>query len=666
VQDHVLRTKLGFSLRVLLAASFAASACATAPAKPEGEATEEGGAVAGGEEPLQLKADMEWWRKSMEGRDERVAWFRDARFGMFLHFGVYSYLGGIWKGEPVQGYAEHIQRKNKIPVAVYRSEVAGHFNPTEFNADEWVATAKRAGMGYLIITAKHHDGFAMYDSDVSDYNVVKATPWKHDPMKDLAAACKKHGIKFGFYYSQAWDWEHPDGTGNDWDYTNPGGDKKLFGGTEWWKADPSQVARIRNYVDKKAIPQLKELVAKYDPDIFWFDTPAKLPPEENIRILKAVREAKPNVVVNSRIVQPIPAGPPNNFGDYLSTTDKPAEFPPHDGEWEGIPTTNESYGWHQKDLSHKPVGHFINLLAKAAARGGNVLLNIGPMGTGKFDPKDAAILDGIGTWMKVNAESIHGTVRTGLPVQAWGETTRKGNMLYLHVTNWPRKGRIVVGGLKSNVKRAYLLADAKHAPLTVERAGDKDIVIQGPDAAPDETDAVVVAELDGELQADRQRLLSTDVPLDVFRAFDGQPSGLLSFGAGKIGDAYVRGWSQQVDSIRWVTRLTTPATFDVGVAYDAEKKNVGGTYQVRLRDKIVSATVQETPSEILNLGRVTLEPGPVEIAVEPTKIQGGELMRLRALTLTPIVDGVALPAKKAAAAPAKGGKAAKPAKKKKK
>jgi hypothetical protein len=216
------------------------------------------------------------------------------------------------------------------------------------------------------------------------------------------------------------------------------------------------------------------------------------------------------------------------------------------------------------------------------------------------------------------------------------------------------------------VKRAYLLADPKHAPLTEERAGDKDVVVQGPDAAPDETDAVVVAELDGEIATDRQRLLSTDVPLDVLRAFDGQPSGMLSFGAGKIGDAYVRGWSQQVDSIRWVTRLTTPATFDVGVAYDADKKSVGGTYNVRLRDKIVSATVQETPSEILNLGRVTLEPGPVEIAVEPTKIQGGELMRLRALTLTPIVDGVALPAKKAAAAPAKAGKPAKGGKKKKK
>jgi alpha-L-fucosidase len=657
VQDHVLRTK-PWSLAALLAAMLSANACATAPATPPEDGVEGGSNAANGDEGLQNRPDMEWWRKSMETRDERVAWFRDARFGMFLHFGAYSHLGGIWKGEPVQGYAEHIMRKDKIPLKEYRDEVVGHFNPSGFNADEWVGSAKRAGMGYLIITAKHHDGFAMFDSDVSDYNVVKASAWKHDPMKDLQAACKKNGVKFGFYYSQAWDWEHPDGTGNDWDYTNPGGDKKLFGGAEWWKADPSQVARIRHYVDGKAIPQLKELIAKYDPDIIWFDTPAKLPPEENIRILKAVREAKPGIVVNSRICQPVPAGPPNNFGDYLSTTDKPAEFPPHDGEWEGIPTTNESYGWHQKDNSHKPPGHFISLVAKAAARGGNVLLNIGPMGTGKFDPRDVAILDGIAAWMKVNAESIHGTTRSGLGVQAWGESTRKGNTLYLHVMNWPRKGRIVVGGLKSNVKRATILGDAKHAALTVERAGAKDVIVQGPDTAPDETDTVIALELDGELAADRQRLLSTDVPLDVLRAFDGQPSGNLSFGSGKIADAYVRNWSNTVDSIRWVTRLSQPATFDVGIAYDAEKKNVGGTFLVKLKDKVINATVQETPTEILNLGRVTVEPGVVEIAIEPVKIQGGELMRLRALTLTPIVDGAADTGKKPGKGAAKAGKPA--------
>src|SRR4051812_33099195 len=151
--------------------------------------------------------DMAWWRESMKTHDQRIGWWREARFGMFIHWGVYSRLGGVWHGEPVQGYAEHIMRKSRIPLATYRSEVAGQFNPVNFNADEWVKLAHDAGIGYVVITSKHHDGFAMYDSDVSDYNIVKATPWHHDPMKDLKAATQRQGMHFGFYYSQAWDWE---------------------------------------------------------------------------------------------------------------------------------------------------------------------------------------------------------------------------------------------------------------------------------------------------------------------------------------------------------------------------------------------------------------------------------------------------------------------------
>ena len=205
---------------------------------------------------------------------------------------------------------------------------------------------------------------------------------------------------------------------------------------------------MSQYVDQKAIPQVKELIAKYDPEIFWFDTPGYLPVSVNLRILKAVREAAPNVVVNSRISQGTPSGPPAHYGDYISTTDKPADFPPVEGDWEGIPTTNESYAWHKEDNTHKPPEHFIGLIARAASRGGNILLNIGPMGTGKMDPKDLKILDGIGAWMKANGDSIHGTTKSGLPVQAWGETTRKGNTLYLHVMNWPVNGKIVSSSRK--------------------------------------------------------------------------------------------------------------------------------------------------------------------------------------------------------------------------
>ncbi len=479
-------------------------------------------------------------------RDARLAWWREARFGMFVHWGVSSYLGGAWQGQSYGGYAEHIQRARKIPMAVYRQEVVEKFNPTEFNADEWIRLAKAAGMGYFVITAKHHDGFAMYDSKVSDYNVVKATPFARDPMKDLAAACRKHGIRFGFYYSHAFDWGEENAPGNDWDWKNPGGDKLLHG-SDWWETYPEFLPKVRQYVDEKSIPQILELIRNYDPDILWFDTPHKLPPEENLRILAAVRKADPNIVVNGRIFSSgwTELAP---LTDYRNTTDKPAEFPPNDGDWEGIPTTNESYGHNAGDHSHKPPGHFIRLLAKAAARGGNILMNIGPMGSGQVDPKDVAILHGIGAWWSVYGESIRGTTRTPLPVQAWGETTRKGNTIYLHVFDWPRDGKLVVGGLKTEVKSAWLLADKANTIFTklkVTRVNPLDVRIDGlPKAAPDQSDSVIALECAGEPQADPARLLTTSVAVDTLRAFDAKLVGPLQFGPGKTSVAFVKNWTR--------------------------------------------------------------------------------------------------------------------------
>jgi len=170
-----------------------------------------------------------WWRESMQTRAERLQWWRDARFGMFVHWGVYSSLGNEYHGRVGGGYAEHIQRVLKIPIPEYRAEVAGHFDPVHFDADAWIRAAKEAGMGYFVITAKHHDGFAMWPTRVNDYNVMDATPWHHHPMADLRAACRKYGIKFGFYYSHAFDWGNEFAPGNDWDFHNPGGDLLLGG-----------------------------------------------------------------------------------------------------------------------------------------------------------------------------------------------------------------------------------------------------------------------------------------------------------------------------------------------------------------------------------------------------------------------------------------------------
>ncbi len=577
--------------------------------------------------PDKNSPELAWWRDSMTTHDQRMAWWREARFGMFVHWGVYSYLGGTWQGQPIKGYAEHIQRILKIPIPIYREEVAGHFNPTEFNAEEWIRTARQAGMGYFIITAKHHDGFAMWDSKVSDYNVVRATPFKRDPMKELQAACRKYGVKFGFYYSQAFDWGNRDAPGNDWDYDNPGGDRGLHGGRNWWEASPELLPKARQYVNEKAIPQLLELLKNYDPDILWFDTPQKLPESENLRIMKAVRLAKPDVIINGRLVR--------NLGDYASTADRPAEFAPHEGDWEGIPTTNESYGWNRNDHSHKPPAHFIQLLAKAAARGGNILLNIGPMGNGRIDPADVEILQAIGRWWQINGESIRGTARTPLPVQAWGESTRKGTRLYLHVFDWPRDGRLVVAGLKSPATRAWLLADAKCAPLKVQRLNPMDLNVEVSAAAPDPVDSVVVLDSPEPLVCDSARLLLPTVATNSLRVFDGQRHGkTLHFGAGKTRDAYVDNWSKPNEFMAWPVRLNEPATFDVSVCYDALPESVGGKFSVRLGAEQLAGAVQAGQQVFAHLGRVQLKPGSFEIQLMPAQIQGGELMRLRSVTLT--------------------------------
>ena len=593
-------------------------------------------------------------------REARIAWWREARFGMFVHWGVYSYLGGTWHGQNFGGYAEHIQRAQKIPMSVYRTEVVAKFNPTNFNAEAWAELAKQAGMGYLIITAKHHDGFAMFDSKVSDYNIVKATPFARDPMKELAAACRKNGIKFGFYYSHAFDWGEQNAPGNDWDWQNPGGDQLLYG-ADWWETYPEFLPKVRKYVDTKAIPQLLELIHNYHPDILWFDTPHKLPPEENFRIFEAVRQADPKIVINGRIF----SGRGSSFGkltDYRNTADKPAEFPPQDGDWEGVPTTNESYGYNEGDHSHKSPGHFIRLLVKSVARGGNMLMNIGPRGDGTVDPKDVSILNDIGSWWTVNRESIRGATRTPLPVQAWGESTRKGNIIYLHVFTWPRDGQLVVGGLKTDVKQAWLVADQSQpvaSKLKVVRLSLLDLQIEGlPKTAPDGNDSVIALECVGTPQADTNRLLSTAVQTNVLRSFDAKLVGKLQYGPGKSNDAWVKNWTSKQEAVIWPVRLNQPATFAATLVYDAPNDTVrnrmvegdagkellranqgaGGTYLVTLGGQTFTNTVRLGINLRQVIGRVSLTPGEHEFRVTAQEITGEELFRLRQLELTPVSE----------------------------
>lgn len=572
-----------------------------------------------------------WWTKSMKTHDERIQWWRDARFGMFIHWGLYSLPAGEWNGKQVKGYSEHLMRKEKITRAAYL-DLAHIFNPVKFNAEEWILTAKRAGMRYFIITAKHHDGFAMYDSKVSDFNVLKQTPFRRDPMAELAAAAKKHGMRFGFYYSHAFDWEHPDAPGNDWEYNNPGGDK-LLGGANWFDSHPEWLPKAVKYVDEKAIPQIKELINKYHPDILWFDTPHKLPLSENMRILKAIRDTDPNIVVNGRLVR----SASGNFGDYANTGDRPAELITSEGDAEAIPTTNESYGYSIHDNSHKSAQFFIRLLANSASRGANLLMNIGPKGDGTFDQRDTRILDSVGGWLSNNGTAIYGTERGALPIPAWGVTTQKGQNIYLHVFNWPKDGNLILGGLKTEVKTAYLLTDKSKKPLTVKRLGRADLNISVPANLSDSPDVVVVLELKGKVEVEKARLLETNIAANRFLVFDAQQHGKrLGYGDGKTDRYYVTGWKSKDSYLTWDLKALKPAKYKVMVKYIAEEG--GSTYELKIgsfskQEEVVSA---KNAVVTRDLGIADIAAGPLQLSVTPIAIKGAEMMKLLEVQLIPV------------------------------
>lgn len=571
-----------------------------------------------------------WWTASMKNHDQRVQWWREAKFGMFIHWGIYSLPGGEWKQKKVSGYAEHLMRKEKITRAEYL-ELAHRFNPVNFNADKWAADAKRAGMKYLIITSKHHDGFAMYDSKVSDFNIMQQSAFKRDPMAELSAACKKQGIKFGFYYSHAFDWEHPDAPGNDWEYNNPGGDKNLFGGANWFNEHPELLPKAIKYVNEKSIPQIIELIRKYHPDILWFDTPGKLPLSENIRIMKAIRAVDSNVVINGRLAR----SGEISFGDYKNTADRPAEFYPVTGDWEAIPTTNESYGYSKYDDSHKPVSFFVQLLAKAAAGGGNLLMNIGPKGDGTFDQKDISILYGIGQWMDKNGESIYNTTAATLAKQSWGVSTQKENKLYLHVFDWPKNGKLYVGGLKSKVGRIYFLADKTKKPLSSTTLHNAVMYINVPKTAPDSINTVIVMEVKQPVQADTVRYVYNNCSVARLLAFDATQYGRgFRFGDGKANNYVVESWKPG-NFLQWQFNTIAPAKYKLIIKYIGGE-DFGGSYQLQLDDAAFNSEVGGEKNVTKDFGTVTLKEGLHVLTVKPVSIGKKDLMRLLEVQLVPV------------------------------
>jgi len=408
--------------------------------------------------------------ETSERHNRRMNWWRKAKFGMFIHWGIYAVPAGMWRGKKVIDEGEWIMQRARIPVKEYES-LTKHFNPVEFNARQWVRIAKKAGMKWIVITAKHHDGFCMFDTRLTDYNIVKATPFKRDPLKDLAEVCREEEIRLGFYYSQTLDWHHPDGMGNDWNY-NP--EQKNFS----------------KYLKRYVKPQLYELLSNYGPvAVLWFDIGT--PTSEQAREIKEwVRKLQPETIISGRID---PVRWETGLGDYLERGDN--EIPNHkvEGDWETCGTINDTWGFKSYDQNWKSAGLLIHNLVNIVSKGGNYLLNVGPTATGTIPEPSVDKLAAVGEWLKINGKSIYGTTASPFAEFEWGRCTVKPGKLWLHLLAWPHDRRVEIPGAELKVKKAYLLADAKRQNLEV-KAEHKRVLIILPDRAPDSVDTVIAVE----------------------------------------------------------------------------------------------------------------------------------------------------------------------------
>lgn len=561
-------------------------------------------------------SDLSGALESGAGDAQRMRWFRQDKFGMFIHWGPYSYLAGEWKGQqvPVGTEAEWIMQRFNIPVSEYR-QMAHNFNPVHFNAETWVALAKATGMKYLVITAKHHDGFAMYHSTVSHYNIVDWTPFRRDPLKEISEACRRNGIRFGVYYSHREDWDDPNGFGNTWDY-------------------PRSTKNFKRYLEEKSKPQLRELLSGYGPlSVVWFDR--GMDTVEHARQFRdIVHSLQPACLINGRIG----SYGQDLLGDYQDMNDNGI---PTDGlqeDWEAPQTLNTTWGYSKFDQQWKTPGDVIHRLVEIVSKGGNYLLNVGPTADGVIPAASVSTLQKVGLWMQANGESIYGTSASPLQPQPWGRTTFKADRVYLHVFSWPSEGKLPVTGLKNKILAAYPLNNPA-AKLKVSRINDTP-VITTPAAPLDANDTVLVLELDGTPRVDPPIVVQgTDTPfeLDYMQAVTG---GKAVKRFNREGKFHIARWTEPGDFAQWRILVSQSGSYRVRIRYSAPTSPDAARYVVTVGDHKITAVVRSTGAaftyKVFELGQTNFaKAGIYSVKIEPAALYGHDLMFLQSLDLIP-------------------------------
>jgi alpha-L-fucosidase len=552
-----------------------------------------------------------------------MAWWRQARFGMFIHWGLYAVPAGEWNGKRIGGIGEWIMHNAKIPVTDY-ANLAQKFNPVKFNAEEWVGIAKNAGMKYIVITSKHHDGFAMFHTRVSPYNIYDATPFKRDPLKELSEACKKQGIRLGFYYSQAQDWHHPGGAA---------------AGGHW---DKAQDGDMTEYIRNIAVPEVRELLTNYGPvAVLWWDTPMNMN-KERADLLLPLLKLQPDIIWNNRL-----------GAGYKGDSETPEQQIPATGypgrDWETCMTMNDTWGYKSYDNNWKSTQTLLRNLADIASKGGNYLLNVGPTAEGLIPAPSVERLAEVGKWMQVNGDSIYGTSASPFRKLTWGRCTQKPSegdgkpgRLFLHVFDWPTGGKLEVPGLKNKVLKAYLLADKDKAPLTAATEEGK-VVVSVLASAPDKIDTVVVLEIEGAAEVD-QATFAINQAADgsiALKAVDAAVHGeelKYESGGGKDNLGY---WMNADDWASWAFDVTKPGEFTVEITFACDIGSEDSEYVVAVGDRKLTGKVKATGSwstfEKVELGTMKIDKaGKCTLSVKATSKPNLAVMNLKSIVLKPV------------------------------
>jgi alpha-L-fucosidase len=471
-------------------------------------------------------------------------------------------------------------------------------------------------MKYIVITSKHHDGFAMFDSKASDWNIVKATPFGRDPLKELAAACRKYGIKLGFYYSQAQDWNNGGSACNG-------------------KWDPAQKHDMDDYIDQVAVPQVKEILSNYGefPAVLWWDTPCDMTPERAAK-LNALLKLKPGIIQNNRL-----------GGGFGGDTETPEQQIPVTGfknrDWETCMTMNDTWGYKSTDQNWKSPQTLVRNLIDIASKGGNYLLNVGPTAEGLIPTPSLVRLREVGEWMKVNGDAIYGTQASPFRKLSFdGRCTRKPGTLYLHVFERPAEGKIVLP-IANAVRKAYLLRDP--AKSCAVAGNDQGKMITLPDYAADPIATVVVAEIEGEPQL----LTIADSPIRqagdgsfTLNVTDAEIEGSSAKLETRDGVPNVGYWTDAGDKVQWKVNITQPGKFMVEMTLACDPDSNGCEFNIIAGKEKLTGKIEATKSwsdfVTVKVGSLNLaKAGPTVIVIQPTKKPGAAVMNLRSLVLRP-------------------------------